>query len=269
MGKLIFFVCFIVTGFFAGAQDTAFIKKSHIIEGSFTDFNVDNIGNIYVVINNEQLKKLTASGDSVAVFNELKRYGKITSVDVSNPFKILLYFKEASTIVIVDRLLSIRQVIDLRKSRLQQVNTIRFSYDNNIWLYDELETKIKKIDDNGKLLMESADLRTVLGELPSFQNIFDDNKFLYLYDPKLGWYLFDHYGTFSRSFSYPGWKDPQVVNGYMTGRKDSTLLFFKPGTFAFESVQLPIPVNGILKLQQYPGHTYVLYPGKLEIYDAP
>jgi len=39
----------------------------------------------------------------------------VAQLDVTNPLRVLLYYKDFSTIVILDRLLSNRSTIDLRK----------------------------------------------------------------------------------------------------------------------------------------------------------
>lgn len=253
------------------AQDTSFVapKKYTPLQGNFTNFEVDNVGNIYIVINDQQLKKLNDKGDSVAVYNDVKRYGKIYSVDVSNPFKILVFYKETSTIVVLDRLLSTKNTIDLRRSGIQQVSVVRLSYDNNIWLYDELEARIRKIDDNGKLLMESADLRTVFEEAPSFQFLFDDNRSLYLYDKSKGWFVFDYYGGFVKKYAFLNWKDVQLVNGVMIGRSDSSIYSAKQNDFDFKEQKNNTITPVSRKVMISAKKIYVLFPGNLEIYDAP
>jgi hypothetical protein len=37
-------------------------------------------------------------------FNNVKKFGKISTIDVSNPLKVLLYYKDFSTIVVLDSL---------------------------------------------------------------------------------------------------------------------------------------------------------------------
>ena len=58
--------------------------------GGITDFTVDNLGNLYFVYQNGQLKKLRPNGDSLAVFNNVRKFGKLYAVDVTNPLKVLL-----------------------------------------------------------------------------------------------------------------------------------------------------------------------------------
>jgi len=90
--KKILFIVFTLYAFVSSAQDSAFRQKS-TIDGDFIDFTVDNLGNYYLLSKNNQLKKLNADGDSAGVFNDVRRYGKLYSIDATNPLKILLYYK--------------------------------------------------------------------------------------------------------------------------------------------------------------------------------
>lgn len=269
MGRLIILLLLFVCSICADAQDTVFVKKLQTtFAGSYTDFTVDEVGNIYLIINESQLKKIDRNGDSVAVFNDIRKYGSIHSVDVTNPLKILVFYKSTSTIVILDRLLRVRQVIDLRKSNIQGIKAIRLSYDNNIWLFDELESRIKKIDDNGKLIFQSADLRNVFASAPSFQSIFDSNNSLYLYDPKLGWFTFDYYGAFKKKQVFVNWTDAQVLNNSLIGRNQYQIFTAKTTDFNFKTSQLPASFQTAVKVLHSLKQAYILFPDRLEIYDA-
>ena len=70
----------------AAQTDTIFkIQKTY--PGEVLDFSIDNLGNIFILYQNGQLKKLNPNGDSLAVFNDVRRYGKLFSIDVTNPLK--------------------------------------------------------------------------------------------------------------------------------------------------------------------------------------
>ena len=134
MKKLIF-ILFLVLLFFQKGKsqtDSSFALITSI-EGDIQSFVVDNMENIYILTSTDQLKKLDAKGDSVAVYNNVKRFGKLSAIDVSNPLKVILYYKDFANIVILDRLLNVRHSIDLRKTGISQVSAISQSYDGNIW----------------------------------------------------------------------------------------------------------------------------------------
>ncbi len=149
------------------AQTDSVFKFSKTIAGDFTYFNVDNLDNIYLVNNNNQLKKLNSNGDSVGIFNDVRKYGKLFYIDVTNPLKLLLYYQNFSTVVVLDRFLMIRNVINLRKQNIFNVKAIATSYDNNIWVFDEGDAKLKKIGENGDLLSETVDCRLIFDTIPS------------------------------------------------------------------------------------------------------
>ena len=129
--------------------------------GSIADVAMDNLDNLYVISSTGQIKKLNAAGDSVGVYNQTKNYGKLYTIDVSNPLKILLFYKDFSTIVILDRLLASQSSIDLKRYSVLNPSAIGNSYDNNIWVYDDFDNKLRKIDEQGNKLLETPDFRTV------------------------------------------------------------------------------------------------------------
>ena len=47
------------------------------------------------------------------------------------------------------------------------------SYDNKIWVFDEQESKIRKLDEEGKIIFSTADLRLVFSTPFSLTVMFD------------------------------------------------------------------------------------------------
>ena len=245
--------------------DTIFrIQKTY--PGEVADFSIDNLGNIFILYQNGQLKKLNPNGDSLAVFNDVRRFGKLFSIDVTNPLKILLYYKDFSTIVILDRLLNSRATIDLRKLNLYQVKAIGQAYDNNIWIFDEFESKLKRISDEGKLLDQSTDFRLIFDSVPSPQYIIDQDKQLYLYDSLKGVFIFDYYGAFKSRVPFTGWSDFSVINNVLFGRDKAYLFKYEPGTFNLQRYLMPTSMLNSRKILVSPGKMYLLRDNKLEVY---
>jgi hypothetical protein len=256
-------------GFFAAnviAQvDTIFrIQKTY--PGDVADFSIDNLGNIFILYQNGQLKKLNPAGDSLAVFNNVRRHGRLFSIDVTNPLKILLYYKDFSTVVILDRLLNTRATVDLRKLNLYQVKAIGQAYDNNIWVFDEQESKLKRISDDGKLLDQFTDFRLLFDSVPTPQYIIDQNKQLYLYDSLKGVYIFDYYGALKSRIPFIGWTDFTVINNLLFGRDQQYLFRYEPGTFNLQRYPIPSSMMNSRKILITPAKVYLLRGNKLEVY---
>jgi glutaredoxin-related protein len=248
------------------AQKDAPYKLIAFIKGDVVDFTVDNLDNVYVLTSTDQLKKYNANGDSVAVFNNVKKFGKVSTIDVSNPLKVLLYYKDFSTIVMLDRLLTVRNTIDLRQQNIFQVNAIGQSYDNNIWLYDEGDSKLKKISDEGKTLLETADFRLLFDEAPHVKNIYDQDGFVYLYDPRQTVFVFDYYGALRNKILISGWQDFKVAGKFIFGINNDTLHRYEINTFRLDEEKLPVPLKNSLKLNFTSSRLYALKKDLLEIY---
>lgn len=260
--KQILFIFFAINAFVSSAQDSAF-KQGKTIDGDFIDFTVDNLGNYYLLSKNNQLKKLNAEGDSAGVFNDVRRYGKLYSIDATNPLKILLFYKNFSTVVVLDRFLNMVNTIDLRKQGIFQVKAIAQSYDNNIWVYDEQNNKLKKLGEDGKLLSETVDFRIIFDEAPSPTQIFDQDGFVYLYDPEKGIFVFDIYGSFKTKISYQGLSDLSIFGKTMIGLDKQQMLAYTSGTLTESRLTLPAVVSERQKAVIRPGHFYVLQNGNI------
>jgi hypothetical protein len=179
------------------------LKLQKELPGKFNQFRVDELGSVYVFTSTGQIKKYNANLDSLAVFNDVKRYGQLYSIHAENPLRTILFFKNFNTVVLLDRMMQMVQKIDLRKLNLFQVNAIAPSYDNRLWVFDQQNFKIKKINFDGSLVFESTDLRLVFDAAIHPFKMIEHQGSLYLLDSLNGVYQFDYYGGFKKKFSYP------------------------------------------------------------------
>ncbi len=266
--KKIFCIAIFLLGLnsFAVAQEDTTFKFVKVIKGDIVAFTADNLDNLYILNSRNQLKKLNSNGDSAAVYNDVRKYGQATLVDVSNPLKILLYYKDFATIVVLDRFLNIRNSIDLRQQNILQVRAIGQSYDNKIWLYDELDNKLKKIDEDGKVLQETPDFRLLLGKAITPLKIFDENKYVYIYDSTYGVYVFDYYGALKNNIQIDHWKNFKVTGKYIYGSRSDTLYRYGINTFRVEDWKMPEPIHNSKSFNFTSTRLYALKSDGVEIY---
>lgn len=248
------------------SQPVPVFKKSSTINGPFTDFTVDILGNLYLITPQSNLKKITASGDSVANYNNVRLFGKPSSVNATNPLKILLYFQSYATVVVLDRFLNKRNTIDLRKQNIFSVKAIAPSYDNNIWLFDEQDNKLKKIADDGTTISETPDFRMIFDSVPSPVSIIDRDGFVYLYDPEKGIYIFDYYGAFKAKLRFLGWKDFEVIEKNIYGFDQSNYFIYRTGTLDLKQYPLPFAFKEYASLKLGNEKVYILKNEQVEVY---
>ncbi len=97
-------------------------KFQKVINYPIVSFAVNNLGELYFINTNNQLKKLNEKGDSVGVFNQVTKYGKLSYVDAQNPWKTILFYENFSTIVLLDKYLNVVTNINLRRQNIFGVN---------------------------------------------------------------------------------------------------------------------------------------------------
>ncbi len=265
INTILFLLCFGGVENICAQSDSAFqfIKS---IPGDFTYFNVDNLDNIYLITVGNQLKKLTPNGDSVAVYNDVKKYGNPSSIDVTNPLKTLLYYKNFSTVVVLDRLLTVRNIINFRKQHIFYVNNVTLSYDNYIWIFDEEDFKLKKIDEEGKMLQATVDWRNLFDTVPAPVKIVDKDNFVYLYDPEKGFYIFDYYGGFKNRLPFLNWTDVEVTGTTMYGFYKNMLYSYELKSLQLKEYKLPAFFGKFIAIKAMNGKVYLLNEKGIDIY---
>jgi hypothetical protein len=250
----------------AQKDSVAYLQPIQFIAGSYVNFYVDGFENIYLLNANNQIKKITDKGDSLAVSNALKRFGDVYSMDVSNSLKIVVFYKDYTTIVVLDRFLKTLNTIDLRQDGIMQTQAVALSYDNNYWVFDEVDNKLKKVDDNGNILLSTPDFRTVFTEPFIPEKIIDYNGFVYLYNRKQGCKIFDYYGALKQSIEPLNWQYIQVFKNSLVGFDDSSIHVYNIPVFSSNTYVVNPPMNDALKLQQRSNNLYVLKKDGLYIY---
>jgi hypothetical protein len=250
------------------AQSDSLFRFVGSIKGEYSSFNVDILDNIYLLNKTGQLKKLNERGDSVSVFNDVKKYGNAYSVDVSNPLKTLLYYKNYTTVVMLDRLLGLRNTINFRNQNIFTVQAVSTSYDNNIWLFDDQDFRLKKIDETGKMLQQTNDWRLLFDSVPSPTRIIDRDQFVYLYDPAKGFYIFDYYGSIKNKLPFTGWSDVEVSGRKIYGFQNDIMYSYELNSLDLKTYKLPAFFGEYTAIKTMNGKVYLNKGNRIDIYQV-
>jgi hypothetical protein len=184
----------LVSGFSARSQTVARAKHSN--------FHADNLGNVYTV-NNEELCKFLPGGKLHTRYSNLK-LGNITTVDVSNPLKILVYYRDFQQIIFLDNQLSVNSnVVSLERLGLEQALLVCSSANNSFWIYNQQNNELLRFDESGKRIASTGNLKQVLQAGISPAYMLEHNGFLFLSSPGSGIYVFDMFGAFSKLIALP------------------------------------------------------------------
>jgi hypothetical protein len=187
---LIFFtsICF--------SQSNYKLVKTIDVQSDF--FTTDNQSNMYVVKGNE-LTKYDKAGKLLYKYSN-KNLGNISSVDVSNMLRILVFYKDFLQIVLLDNTLSLNgEPVSLDKISYQQAQLVCSSHNSGVWIYDQQNIELVRLDQNFVKTQQTGNLSALLNEniQPDFLLEYD-NK-VYLNNPSTGILIFDIYGTYFKT----------------------------------------------------------------------
>ncbi len=179
------------------------------LPGAFVDLAVDGLGNLFTLSARGELCRYSEDGRLLYQFSEV-RFGRVGSLDVSNPLRVLLYYPEYLSVVLLTNTLAPAAEINLRSLGLNRVRAAGLARDGRIWVYDEANFELLKLDERGQVVRRSEPLNYVLGlELQPTQLI-ERNDRLFLLDPRHGVLVFDAFGTFDYRFGSPGIRHMQI-----------------------------------------------------------
>ncbi|MCC6817373.1 MAG: hypothetical protein IT245_00575 [Bacteroidia bacterium] len=202
----------------------------------------DNLENLYVVTLTNDIIKYTKDGKKQATAN-FKVLGNISWIDASNPFEIYVFYRDQNRLLILDNLLNLRGEYDLESIGISQIACIARSYDNQIWLFDMADQKLKKYSKDLKLMTESAPWNTLSfnGSInPSM--IKDINTAVFIMNDSciLEFDIFANYNKIKLKDSLSSFN---VREGQIIFLKGKSLYTYNPLTFILKRLDIELPSN--------------------------
>jgi hypothetical protein len=161
-------------------------------------YTTDKQGNVYIVKANE-LNKYNKSGKLLYKYSN-KNLGNIDFVDASNMLRLLLFYKNFSQVVFLDNTLTLSgEPVSLDKIGFQQTQLVCSSYNNGMWLYNQQNLELVRIDQTLSPTQQTGNLSLLLQEPLSPVNLLEYDNKVYLSNPETGILIFDVYGTYYKT----------------------------------------------------------------------
>jgi len=164
---------------------------------------VDELAQLYTTSANNTMVKFDQDGKELFEYSD-NTLGPITNFDVTNPLQVLVFHKSFQTIKIFDRTLTLNGLIDLNKLNLFEIHTVASSNDNRIWIFDELNQELLKINKNGIVQGRNNDLRLRLDKNATPHYMIEYKNKVYMFDKVHGILIFDNFGEFITQRAFDG-----------------------------------------------------------------
>jgi len=218
------------------------------IEDGFSDFKIDHYGFMYQ-IKNDNLLKMSADGNVTHSYSN-KLYGDIFQLDVSNPLRPLLFYRDQGLLITLDNTLSEQEsVISLNEIGLYQAKCIANSnFDNGIWLYDIDMNEIIKIDNFSNIIYRSGNLSVIFSSMKSpVVRLYEKNRKLYaVTEEKI--FVLDQFGALIKIINTSANKGLIISENSLLCYDGKNLKLYDDLQFKVDTIQLK---TEFIKVQGY------------------
>ena len=197
-----------------------FAQKNHgIIE-------VDHLGSIYT-IDGTELKKFSSENELLSNYSDAL-LGEVTSIDVSNPLRLLLFYREFNQILYLDQTLNpIADPIDLYTYSDNETRLCCDASTGGFWIYNNDDNQVFLISKQGEIINKSSLLSSYITDIPP-SKIIEYQEKLYLLIPTQGLIILNKFGRFLQKIPLQGISDFCFNNQTLLYLKNKNWFAYKP-----------------------------------------
>jgi hypothetical protein len=212
---LSFFILFLTVSY---GQDKIFIAakldSTTLVADNFLGY--DQFGFYYSIKNNVLSK---CKKDESFEYKNIS-LGKPTKIDIQNPLKIMLFYENFNTIILLDNQLSETQKINLSENTVPIMATATgIASQNRLWIYNSLTQQIGLFDYLKNVFQSITP--SISGNIKYYQS--DFNTFQWI-DNNLNWFSCDVFGKISSLGKVTAFEQIQITsNQYIIFSKEGKL----------------------------------------------
>ena len=247
------------------AQDSLRFQLEQTLPISAENFTTDKLQNVYILTPQKEVVKFNAKGQET--FRYSNTYlDELPEMDATDPFNLLLYYPDYQTIITLDRTLSETARFELLDLQFFRVPAVAMASDNNIWLYDSEQFKLKKIKNNGEVIAESDDLSLLLSATPNPTFLVEREQQVFVNAPDIGILVFDIFGQYMQTIPITNLDAFQVLENQLLFRENGQLKSYHLRSLLTTNIALPGSTHLAKKIMLRKGKMYVLMEEKVFVF---
>lgn len=196
-------------------------KKDRVIMAQ-----MDKLNNIYLVNEDNKLRKYSLNGELLFEFVN-NRLGNISSIDVSNPLQIRVYYRDYHLIKVFDNTLNEIRTIDLQANSDQfNITHVAVANDDLYWAFDQQSQRVLKLRNDLKVVFESNRMSDLSNEKVVPLSLEEKGNYLIMRIQGGDFFVFDNFGQFVKRMPMPNASEnswyyfdgkmihmPKIING--------------------------------------------------------
>ncbi|MCB0462113.1 MAG: hypothetical protein R2816_00150 [Flavobacteriaceae bacterium] len=243
-----FFIAFSSILFSQNSIEVQFIDKIKPQEDNL--IQIDNFKNAYYLGENALVKQ---TNTSEYIYNNFQ-LGQLNIVDVFNPLKINLFYRDFNTLVVLDNRLSEIEKINFNLKRpFRNVSHIATAHDNTIWCFNQNTQELELFDyrtntTKAKTLPIAEDVVQITSNYNTCWVLTKNHL-----------YAYNYFGSLLKKMKNNDYSSLSESNGNIVLKKNNTLFFLKNNSENAISIKLP---NLLIKQFFVTNETLYIYDGE-------
>ncbi len=233
------YILFILMSLNLGGSQPDFVLEK-VLDYKAEFITVDQLGYLYI-INGSKLKKFDFENELEKNYSNTLS-GRINTIDASDSFKTLIFYKEFNTIEFLSKNFSpITSPIQLDNLGYYNVLSACQSVGGGFWIFDQSLSQLVYIDKNRNTVIRSSQLSELVGQNIEQDQVYmlEKNDYIYLGISGVGVLLFDSYGTYIKTFPLLHIDVFQVNNKIISYCYKGELYFYNTNNFSESHFTLP------------------------------
>ena len=258
---LVIYTCFN----YSSAQELKLVKEWTVNE--VVDATSDFSGNLYLSDEHGMISKYDKNG-SLQISYSGTINSSIYSIDASHTSKIFGFYRDQQSYLILDRFLNPLNEANLNPSFVGYAAETAYSADNNLWIFDQSDLTIKKINLLSNIVITSSAIPLIIAEEEwDLLQIEEYQNKLYLYNSSKEIYVFDNLGNYIRQLGIN--PDSKVCfNGSeLIFVQDLRILALNIYNNEIREIGAFNNTNNTLKVISANNFIYLIYRNKISVYE--
>jgi hypothetical protein len=263
LGRFVLFLALLLSTQPIFSQNWTLFKKNDSIDCRF--FTTDPLRNVYVITNKSEVIKYDNQGYFDSRYSN-KKYGRLAAVDATNSFKLLFWYPDFQSIMLVDAALNELKTLNLNDLQVGRAAAMAMGDDGNLWILDGTSNQMVQfgVEQSNVKKVQSTPLS--MSGLQPTQMVVRQNLF-YLNVPSRGILVFDRFGKLVRTLAITNASFFQILDNQVFYQKDNQFFRFHLQTLASSPIVLPKDVKGAQPIRLEKGRLFAQRGTSVDIFD--
>lgn len=223
------------------------------------DVHVDKLGNIYLT-KSAKLIKYDKGFSKIAEYSN-NFLGDIDFIDVSNPFRIMIFYQDFRRIVFLDsNLAELMSPVVLDDLGLFDVSAVCYSMAGGFWTYSTQSTAVERFSQNLEKVQKGAELDAA-GAKGNPVKMMETSKYVFVLFENNYLFILDSYGSFYKKIKINSTNSFTVIDNLLFTLYNNMITVTNIKTLSEQSINLPI--KEITQFDVFGSKLFVLTPNSL------